>query len=459
MKLEKTPKKSVFNVFKHKSSGFLSRFDSKSSSSTNNLNSGTFVPSHNTKSAPPSKFKILKDLNLKARTMSDKIHRDFTKEHPWFFNNPLYHRFKQSQKIIWLVLQESRGSYLSYTVFAAIMAAILVSLTKEIVMNSIVKPQNTETWLYIDSFTSGIFVIEFLMRLFSTTAFGDKITTYVFRPLFFVDVIAIVPLALERFDQPHLEFGSLINFRVLVFLRLMRVLKLTRYIKHATVFIEGVKKSLASFGFLILLFIIANFCFATVIYYAELSDENSQFQEGIPIAMWWAIVTVSTVGYGAIVPSTPQGKAIASLASIFGNLFLTLPVVILGYNFQEVFTTRQEEKKISKLKQKQSKDVDFKSMTSEQKEVFFMKQRISNIEEMNKKIMSSLNNSESIYQKVSLDLKDLFRSVYAGIEDNQQHDDNASDFDKKNQTDGKISKSKAKNQTCPCLQKKPKKRF
>jgi hypothetical protein len=174
-----------------------------------------------------------------------------------------------------------------------------------------------------------------------------------------------------------------------------------------------VYKSLVSLLFFVFVIMIATFIFAILVYYADFSNANSQLRKGIPTALWWAVVTLSTVGYGDVVPKTPGGKAIGGLAAIFGTLLLALPVVILGYHFEEVYNDREEEKLIGKVKEKELKGNS--NLNHDQKEVFFLKRRIESIEASNKKIMNQLDSSGSIYKGVSKDLKMLYTSIYAGI--------------------------------------------
>lgn len=81
---------------------------------------------------------------------------------------------------------------------------------------------------------------------------------------------------------------------------------------------------------------------ASLMYLAE-SHINSKF-DSIPEAMWWSIETLTTVGYGDVVPITPLGKLLASVISVTGIAFIALPAGILGAGFLEEFQGRRNEK-------------------------------------------------------------------------------------------------------------------
>lgn len=81
---------------------------------------------------------------------------------------------------------------------------------------------------------------------------------------------------------------------------------------------------------------------ASLMYLAE-SHTNSAF-DSIPDAMWWSIETLTTVGYGDVLPITPLGKLLASVISITGIAFIALPAGILGAGFIEEFQSRRNEK-------------------------------------------------------------------------------------------------------------------
>jgi voltage-gated potassium channel len=390
-----------------------------------------------------SKFSNLAGITHKNRTINNPVGHSTSNLSLKVLDSVMYKKYKQFQKILYLLLEEPLSSPLSKFIFCIIMVCIAASAIEEVIVNSHSTPYKPSGFIVMDVITSTVFIIELIFRLMSASAFGESLRSYILRPLFIIDFIAILPPFFEGFGNKNLALNIVVHSKVLGLFRIFRIFKIARYIKDASIFIEGVKKSLADFGFLILLMIIANLTFATMIYYLESKEKESKLSSGIPSAIWWALVTMSTVGYGDTVPLTPQGKVIASMTAIFGNLMLTLPVVILGYNFQEVYANKLEEKQVSKLKESVLAKVDTATMTVDKKEISFMRQRIAGIEATNKHIMESLGKSENLYKKVSLDLKDLFRSVYLEM-DNAEEKRGTSLFNQKIKVMERLAKAKRK---------------
>ena len=141
-----------------------------------------------------------------------------------------------------------------------------------------------------------------------------------------VDLAAFLPF--------YLSFYFSADLRIFLMLRLLRFFKFARYspgIRTLLAVIEAERKALLAW--LILLFGAVLF-YSTAMHLAEHEAQPEKFGT-IPDAMWWAIETVTTVGYGEVIPLTLAGKLVASFAMVTGFLLLGLPVGILATSFAE----------------------------------------------------------------------------------------------------------------------------
>ncbi|GMT06465.1 hypothetical protein PENTCL1PPCAC_28639 [Pristionchus entomophagus] len=158
-----------------------------------------------------------------------------------------------------------------------------------------------------------------------------------------VDLIAIVPFYLEAglaafgIDIASLSDikGALLVVRVLRVLRVVRILKLGRYSSGMRTFALTLKSSARQLGMMGMVLSTGVVFFSTLLYFVEKDEKDTPFTS-IPAAFWWAIVTMTTVGYGDCVPVTIPGKLIASGAIISGVLVLALPITIIVDNFMKV---------------------------------------------------------------------------------------------------------------------------
>ncbi|MGD9539990.1 cyclic nucleotide-gated ion channel [Methylocystis sp.] len=147
-----------------------------------------------------------------------------------------------------------------------------------------------------------------------------------------IDLVAFLPF--------YLSFYFSTELRVFLMLRLLRFFKFARYspgIRTLLAVIEAERKALLAW--LILLFGAVLF-YSTAMHLAEHDAQPEKFGT-IPDAMWWALETVTTVGYGEVTPLTVIGKLIASFAMVTGFLLLGLPVGILATAFAEEIHRRE----------------------------------------------------------------------------------------------------------------------
>ena len=192
---------------------------------------------------------------------------------------------------------------------------------------------------FIENFSLAVFGIEYLVRLWvcveqpryrGRPAWRARLA-YAATPAAIIDLVAIAPFLIGMFLD--------LNFRTLVLLRLLRLFKLGRYSTGFQSLMEAVRRErqalLASFLVLFSVVLIA----ATLAYEAERSGQPEAFGS-IPEAVWWALETVTTVGYGDVTPKTLPGRIIGGLTMITGILMIALPVAIIGSSFAEVIRQR-----------------------------------------------------------------------------------------------------------------------
>jgi len=186
-----------------------------------------------------------------------------------------------------------------------------------------------------------IFSVEYVARVWSiveTPAYQKPVSgrlRFMITPLALVDLLAILPFYLP-FTGVDLRF-----LRIMRMMRIFRVAKLGRYSQSLQMLqrVITVKKEqlVCSLFILLLLVIIA----ASMLYYAENGVQPEAFSS-IPTSMWWAIATLTTVGYGDISPITGMGRLMASVIAVLGIGMVALPTGILGAGFVEEMNQRQK---------------------------------------------------------------------------------------------------------------------
>ena len=155
---------------------------------------------------------------------------------------------------------------------------------------------------------------------------------YMASPLALVDLIVILPF--------YLSFIVGIDLRFLRILRLLRILKLTRYSGAWALFaavLYGQRRTLYMSGFLMIIMLVLS---ASLMYLIEHHAQPKAFAD-IPSAMWWSLVTLTTVGYGDVTPVTVLGKVLGGFVTILGLGMYALPAAILASGFMQELSKRQ----------------------------------------------------------------------------------------------------------------------
>ncbi|MDD5388813.1 MAG: ion transporter [Gallionellaceae bacterium] len=190
-------------------------------------------------------------------------------------------------------------------------------------------------WLdAFETFSVVVFSLEYLARLWACTSqpvYARPVLgrlRYFLSPLALVDLIAVLPYFLG-FLAVDMRF-----LRALRLLRLFRIAKFGRYSETLALFgrvMRHKKEELVITSLLMLILIILS---ASLMYFAEHDAQPDKFPD-IPTTAWWAVVTLTTVGYGDVFPVTGLGKLFASFVAIFGIAMFALPAGILGASFSE----------------------------------------------------------------------------------------------------------------------------
>ncbi|MGB2783431.1 MAG: ion transporter [Atribacterota bacterium] len=184
-------------------------------------------------------------------------------------------------------------------------------------------------------FSVTIFTIEYFLRLWTCTInknFRNSITgriKYIFTPFAIIDLLAILPFYLPMIIPLDLRF-----IRAVRLFRLFRLFKIGRYSKAAFILkklLKDKKEELVLVVFIVFLLLII---FSSLMYFIEKEAQPEAFSN-IPEAMWWGIITLTTVGYGDVYPITPLGKILGGLIAFLGIGMFALPAGILGSGLVE----------------------------------------------------------------------------------------------------------------------------
>ncbi|GHV47048.1 hypothetical protein AGMMS49546_36190 [Spirochaetia bacterium] len=194
-----------------------------------------------------------------------------------------------------------------------------------------------------------VFTLEYLVRLWTAPdrfpAAKHPYLKYIFSPMAILDMLAIAPFYLPLLIRFDLRF-----LRVLRLFRLLRVFKLNRYSDSLNLIGRVIKKEkskLLMTGFVIIVMIILA---SSVMYYFENAVQPDKFPN-IIATLWWAISTLTTVGYGDVFPITYIGKFLSSIFAILGVGLVALPSGIICTGM--INEINEDEHKAEKEKEEQ----------------------------------------------------------------------------------------------------------
>ncbi len=201
---------------------------------------------------------------------------------------------------------------------------------------------------YFEFFSVLIFSFEYLLRFWSCVDSKKQNQTntnrrlkYIFSFGAIIDAVAILPSLIAIFYPS-------IDLRFIRALRIVRLLKFSRYSGSINSLISVLWDQRRSFGAAFFLLFIALIIVSSGMYLVEKDVQPEKFGS-IPQSMWWALVTLTTVGYGDVYPITPLGKMFGSISIILGIGTVALPAGIMASAFTE-FTRRNQKEYEDKLK-------------------------------------------------------------------------------------------------------------
>nr|XP_029521878.1 potassium voltage-gated channel subfamily D member 2-like [Oncorhynchus nerka] len=183
-----------------------------------------------------------------------------------------------------------------------------------------------------------IFTVEYLLRLMAAPSRWNFIKSV----MSVIDVVAIMPyyIGLVMTDNEDVS-GAFVTLRVF---RVFRIFKFSRHSAGLRILGYTLKSCASELGFLLFSLTMAIIIFATVMFYAEKGSSASKFTS-IPAAFWYTIVTMTTLGYGDMVPKTIVGKIVGSVCSLSGVLVIALPVPVIVSNFSRIYHQSQRADK------------------------------------------------------------------------------------------------------------------
>ncbi|XP_073801482.1 voltage-gated potassium channel KCNC2 isoform X3 [Danio rerio] len=291
-------------------------------------------------------------------------------------------RWRRWQPVIWNLFDDPYSSRAARFIAFASLFFIMVSITTFCLetheaFNTIINktdPLRNETLTDISqqyeietdpalTYVEGVCVLWFTFEFLVRITFSPDKLEFIKSVLNIIDFVAILPFYLEvgLSGLSSKAAKDVLGFlRVVRFVRILRIFKLTRHFVGLRVLGHTLRASTNEFLLLIIFLALGVLIFATMIYYAErigaspndpTASHHTMFKN-IPIGFWWAVVTMTTLGYGDMYPQTWSGMVVGALCALAGVLTIAMPVPVIVNNFGMYYSLAMAKQKLPKKRKK-----------------------------------------------------------------------------------------------------------
>jgi hypothetical protein len=193
---------------------------------------------------------------------------------------------------------------------------------------------------WFDTIAIAVFTVEYLLRLYAAPEQDPNRSgiigrlSFIKKPTSIIDLVAIAPY--------YLQFIFAVDLRFIRILRVLRILKLTRYNTALNTFSMVLKREKRAFSAAMFITVLITILSGAIVYEFEHVAQPEKF-DTMPRAMYWAVITLASVGYGDISPVTPIGQAFTMVLAILGIGIVALPAGILGSAFSDQLHQQREQ--------------------------------------------------------------------------------------------------------------------
>lgn len=236
---------------------------------------------------------------------------------------------------------DTLGQWVQFAILALIALNVTVGLLETV--KSLYVPYKA-FFFWFEAASVAIFTVEYILRVWACTAveeFQGKNgrLEHMLQPMSLVDLFAVLPFYLQLL-VPGLDLRFIRVLRLLRLLRLFRFSRIARSFQTLGRVIGNKKEDLfISIVVMMLLLIIS----ANVMYIIEHEATDTKFTS-VPAAMWWGMITITTIGYGDMFPTTAMGRFVGMVVAFLGVCVFALPVAILGSGFMEELDRKERLK-------------------------------------------------------------------------------------------------------------------
>ena len=229
----------------------------------------------------------------------------------------------EKEKLYSIMFESERpaGRIFDLTLIIAISLSIIISFVETIPSLAHTFKLVLEILEYLLTF---FFTVEYIARVYCSPRPRDYVLSF----FGIIDLLSILPPYLSYF-LPNARYMILLrSFR---FIRIFRIFKLFSFINEGYMLMHSIQKSLTKIAVYFLFVLILDICLGTLMFMVENGQPNTQFTD-LATSVYWAIVTMTTVGYGDITPVTAIGRLLSAFVMLLGYTIIAVPTGIVTAN-------------------------------------------------------------------------------------------------------------------------------